>query len=318
VTGAAFRDCSVLVTGGTGFLGGHLVRRLVALGARVHILARPRSSPERIADVLPSVKILAGDIRARRSVAAAVAAAEPEYVFHLAAYGVDPRRRDPTTIVATNVVGLVHLLAALRAVPYRRLVNTGTCFEYGNRRAPIPETAPVDPLNVYAASKVMALHLCRLHAAQHGENIVTLRPFTFYGPGERADRLIPAVIGAIIAGRPIRITAGRQTRDYTYVEDMAAAFVSAAVAPGAAGQVLNVGTGRDLPVRAIAERIRQILESSVPLEIGTVPTRADDAWRLCADARKARALLRWRPRVVFEEGVRRTAAWLRAQAPSRR
>lgn len=284
----------------------------------MHVLARPRSPLDRIADVAGEVKVLHGDIRRRRDVAAAVAASQPEVIFHLAAHGVDPRMRNPATIVATNVLGLVHLLEAARPLPYARLVNTGTCFEYGNRTKPIDEAVPVEPLNLYAASKVTALHLCALETRQHGKPIVTLRPFTFFGPGERRTRLIPSVIGAILAGTPIRITAGTQTRDYTYVEDMAAAFVAAAVVDRAVGEILNIGSGEDHPVRAIAERIRTILGSDVPIEAGVVPTRADDAWRLCADSAKARRLLGWRPRVSFAEGVRRTAEWLRRNAAYRR
>lgn len=301
----------MLVTGGTGHLGSHLVRRLLGLGARVYVLARARSSLERIADVAATVKLLTGDIRTQKDVTGAVAAAEPEYIFHLAAYGVNPRLRAPSTIIETNVLGLANLLEAARPVPYACLVNTGTCFEYGNRRGPITESSPVEPLNLYAASKTMALSLCDLDRRRHGKPIVTLRPFTFFGPGEGPDRLIPSVIRSILAGRPIRITAGRQTRDYTYVVDMAEAFVSAAVEADAVGKVINVGTGHDRPVREIAEHIRRILRADVPLEVGALQTRANDAWRLCASNTLARTLLGWRPRVSFSAGVRRTADWLR-------
>src|SRR5581483_11718966 len=155
----------------------------------VHVLARARSPLDRLADVAGAVKLLTGDIRRRRDVDAAVGAAQPEVVFHLAAWGVDPRRRDPATILQTNVVGLAHLLEATAAVPYARFVNTGTCFEYGHHTTPITERTPAAPLNVYAASKLAALHLCEVHARERGKPIVTLRPFTFYGPGERFDRL---------------------------------------------------------------------------------------------------------------------------------
>jgi nucleoside-diphosphate-sugar epimerase len=244
-------------------------------------------------------------------VRAAVAECAPELIFHLAAQGVDPRRRNPITIVQTNVVGLVHLLEALRGTAYRRLVNTGTCFECAGQRKGIAESAPLDPVNVYAASKTMALHVCTTEARLHGKSITTLRPFTFFGPGEQPRRLIPSVIAAVLAGRPIRITAGTQTRDYTYVEDMADAFVAAAVTPEAGGEVIHVGTGQTHPVREIARRVRDILGSDVPIEVGAVPTRTDDHSRLCADPAKARKLLGWRPKVTFEEGVRKTAEWLR-------
>lgn len=307
---AALCGQRILVTGATGFLGSHLVRRLVGLGARVHVLVRARSKLDRVADVFDAITILRGDLRVRSDVAAVMAAAQPDVIFHLAAYGVHSSRRNSATIVQTNVLGLIHLLEASRDRPYARLVNTGTCFEYGHQLAPISESTPVDPLNVYAASKVMASHVCNLEVRQHEKPIVTLCPFTFFGPEEARDRLIPSVIAAILDGRPIRITTGTQTRDYLYVEDMADAFLAAAVVPIAAGDLINVGSGEDRSVREIAERVRDILGSTVPIEVGAVPSRRDDARRLCADPAKARKVLGWAPRVTFEDGIRRTADWL--------
>jgi len=313
---AGFRGKRVLVTGGSGFLGSHLVRRLVALGAQVYILVRSRSLLRHIADIVSDATVLLGDIRVQQQMNAAVVTAQPEVIFHLAAHGVDPQMRDPVTITQTNVIGMVNLLEASIRVPYERLVNTGTCFEYGNQEVPISESVMVDPLNVYAASKVMALHLCNLHRRFHGKPIVTVRPFTFFGPYERADRLIPSVILSILAGRPIRITSGVQTRDYTYVEDMVSAFMNAAVAEKVVGEVINVGSGEDISVREIAERIRDLMRADVPLEVGTVETKPDEAWRLCADSSKARAVLEWRPSLTFEEGLRRTIHWFSQNNPS--
>lgn len=299
----------VLVTGGTGFLGGHLVRRLCALGATVHVLARAESSLHRIADVAGAVTVLRGDICAREDVEAAVTAADPSLVFHLAAHGVDPRMNDPLTIMHTNVFGLVYLLDALAGRPGCRLVNTGTCFEYGNRKEPMSEAAEIDPLNVYAASKTTALHLCTVRQRQQGMSIVTLRPFTFFGPWEREDRLIPSVILSILRKQPIRITSGAQTRDYTYVDDMVDAFVRAANSDAALGQVVNVGSGEDHSVLDIVERVRRFMKSDVPVEVGAVATRTDETWRLCADSTRAAALLGWRPRFTFEEGLAATIQW---------
>lgn len=299
----------VLVTGGTGFLGNHLVRRLVGVGAAVSVLARPSSTLIRISDVASKVRLILGDIRVGSHVRDAVKLSQPEVIFHLAAYGVDPKKCDAITTIQTNVVGLINLLEASVDIPYSRFLNTGTCFEYGNHGIPISESVAVDPLNVYAASKVMAVHLCRLHGYSHGKPIVTIRPFTFFGPWERIDRLIPSVILSILDGRPIRITSGVQTRDYTYVEDVVDAFLRAAVAEQAVGQTINSGTGEDLSVLEIVERIKDLMKSNARVEIGSVPNRRDEAWRLCADNSKARALLGWSPRFSFEEGLERTVEW---------
>lgn len=288
-----------------------MVRRLVHAGARVWLFARPRAAVELIADVVADVKMLSGDLRVRREVVAAVEAATPDVIFHLAAHGVNLRNRNPMSIMQTNAIGTMHLLEVLAPVPYSRFVNTGSCFEYGNCREPISEARPLEALNVYAASKIAAFHLCALEQRQRAKPIVTLRPFTFFGPGERENRLIPSVLLSILRGQPIRITSGTQTRDYTYVEDMVTAFVRAAVCEGAVGRVVNVGSGEDYTVREIVQRIRHLMKSDVPVEYGALPPRADDAERLCADNTLARTLLGWRPEVTFEEGVERTAGWLR-------
>ena len=306
---AAFRGRRVFITGGTGFLGNHLVRRLVALGADVTVAARAPINRSRIRDLARRIRLVEADVRKRRPLERAVRLSRPEFIFHLAAYGVDPRKRNPTTIIQTNVQGMVHLLEAADPFPYRRLVNTGTCFEYGQQKNRMSEQSALDPVNVYAASKTTAGQLCDLSRRQEGKPIVTLRPFTFFGPGERPDRLIPSVILSILQRRPIHISSGTQTRDYTYVEDMADAFLRAALAPSAVGEVINVGTGRDFAVREIAERIRRIMGSRVPLKIGAVQTRRDEVWRICCDNGKAKRLLGWKPRFTFEEAVHKTIRW---------
>lgn len=300
----------VLVTGGAGFLGSHLVRRLAALGAQVSVVAGATSGLEKIVDCLDRLTVLRGDLASRSDVVRVVQHAQPHIIFHLAAAGVSPLRADADKMVTTNVLGLVHLLEALADIPYTRFVNTGTCFEYGNQPGPLSEEHPLMPLNTYAASKIMAWHLCQLHAKQTGKPVVTLRLFTFFGPGERPDRLIPSTIRSALRGEAIRITSGAQTRDYTYVEDVVDAYLRAAVREQAVGHTFNIGSGRDYSVREIAQRVRDVMRSDVPIHAGALQTRADEAWRLCCDASKARELLGWRPRLTFDEGLRRTIDWM--------
>lgn len=280
-----FRDTRVLVTGGRGFLGRHLVRALRARGARVHVFA--------------------GDLRVLSDVRRAVEVSRPRLVFHLASRGVDPRVPGSREILETNVLGVAHLLDSLVDVPYERFVNTGSCFEYGNA------TSGLEPLNVYAASKTAAMHLCNVHARVHGKPVVTLRPFTFFGPHERPDRLIPSVIRSVLSKRPIRITAGKQTRDYTYVEDVVDAFLRAATADEAIGETIDVGSGKDRSVLEVVERIRELAKSDVPVEVGAMRTRADEVWKSRCDPSRARRLLGWKPALSFDEGIRRTIRWLR-------
>lgn len=304
----------VLVTGGTGFLGSHLVKALVGLGAHVAVFLRPSSGRDRIKDCVPHVALVQGNFHDRADVRRAVAQVRPQIVMHLAAVGVNPKESETAAIVQTNVLGLTHLLDALADSPLERFINTGSCFEYGNQTTPLTEQHPLDPLNAYAASKIAAWHLCHLRHRQEGLPVVTLRPFTFFGPDEPPWRLIPSTILAILQERDIRITSGTQTRDYTYVEDMVAAYLRAAVTPGIVGETFNIGSGQDAAVQDIVARIRDLMHSRVPIHLGAVEGRKAEAWRLCCDASKAHALLGWQPKVSFEDGLRRTIAQLSVTA----
>lgn len=115
----------------------------------------------------------------------------------------------------------------------------------------------------------------------------------------------------ILRGQPPRITSGVQTRDYTYVDDMVTAFLNAAVIEKAIGEVIDVGSGEDLSVRDIVEKVRSLMNADIPLEIGAIETRQDEAWRLCCDNSKARELLNWQPKLTLEEGLQRTIQWFR-------
>ena len=303
----------VLVTGGTSFLGSHLVRRLITLEAKVYCIIRPPSNRKRLSGCLDGIQILEGNLHERETVLQAIQKSRPEIVFHLATYGVDPRETDPITTIHTNVLGLTYLIEGLAQSPCQRFINTGSCFEYGNQNGKLSEEAPLLPLNVYAASKTMAWHLCNMQHQRNGFPVVTLRPFTFFGPYERPDRLIPSVIQAILLGKEIRITSGVQTRDYTYVEDMVEAYLLAAVSDRAVGQTFNIGSGTDYSVLEIVERIRKLMTSSTPIRVGALETRPREAWRLCCDPAKANNVLGWHPRFTFDEGLSTTIRWMTSQ-----
>jgi len=307
----SFQGKRVLVTGSTGFLGSHLVRKLIELEAEVVCLIRTSSARERISDCLERMEVIDADLHHREEVFQAVKRTRPRIVFHLATYGVDPRQTDPSTTLQTNLLGLANLIEALTQTPCERFVNTGSCFEYGGQNGDLlTEESPLSPLNLYAASKTMAWHLCRFQHRQNGFPVVTLRPFTFFGPQERPDRLIPSTIRSILQGEEIRITAGTQTRDYTYMEDVVDAYLRAAVSQEAVGQTFNIGSGTESSVLKIVEQIRELMGSRVPIRAGVLETRSQEAWRLCCDAAKAGRVLGWFPRVSFEEGLSRTIRWM--------
>jgi nucleoside-diphosphate-sugar epimerase len=305
------------VTGGTGFIGSHLVRRLVADGCRVHLLARPGSSPWRIADELPAVTVWPGDVTDAASVESCVAAVEPEVVFHLAGMtagrtAAGPSLFDPS--LDTNLSGSLHLIRAVtRHAPRLRLfVRLGGLSEYGHGPIPFAEGQREAPATTYAASQVAVTHLCQMLARSHGFPAVTLRPALVYGPAQGEDFFIPSVIRHCLGGMSFDMTSGEQTRDLVFVDDVVGALVAAAGRPDITGEVINVGSGREYVIRAVAEKIVGMTGADIALRIGARPDNPAEVRRLVCSTAKADQLLGWRAAVPLDVGLARTVAWYRA------
>jgi len=288
---------SVLVIGATGFIGHHLTRRLVGVGAEVWTTGLPGEQP------LPGARRhLSLDVRDAGAVRAVVAEAAPQAVFHLAAVGVTDPGVEPALSLTVNVGGALHLLEALRGRDVRRILLVGTCYEYGAREA----LEGLDPLNAYAASKVAAWAFGRMYWRAHGLPVVTVRPFQVYGPGQPGRTLVPAATRAALAGEDFPMTPGEQERDFIYVDDVVEGMLAAAEAPGIEGQSLDLGTGRVSAVREVVERIWTMTRARGRMLLGALPYRVGEVMHLSADADRTARLTGWRARVGLEEGLRRT------------
>lgn len=306
----------MLVTGAGGFIGSHVVEALVAEGARVRAFVRYDSRGSRgWLESLPAstaVEIVAGDIRDGPTVDRAVAGCE--IVLHLASLIAIPYSYlAPEAYVATNVVGTQHVLDACRRHDVARLVHTSTSEVYGTaQRVPIDESHPIHPQSPYAASKAAADLLALSYHASFGTPVIVLRPFNTFGPRQSLRAIIPTIAAQLIAGGPVRLGSTTPTRDFTYVTDTAAGFVSAATAD-AVGQVVQLGTGREISIGDLATAIAEVI--GAPLRIEADPDRlrppTSEVMRLLSDASRARTLLGWTATTSLQDGLRQTVAWLR-------
>jgi nucleoside-diphosphate-sugar epimerase len=311
-----FRNASVLVTGAGGFIGSHLVHRLVQEGATVHALTSRVSSvyPARLADLHGSITLEDGNLTDGARLSAIAARAKPRFVFHLGAYahsGTSWERVDEC--IQTNVQGTVNLLHAVAACDYERLVFVGTGEIYAEGELPFREDAPVRPTSPYAVSKLAAEHYCRVLCEGRSWPIVMARPFNNYGPAQSPDRIIPEVIVGALRGRDIMLTQGLQTREFNFVSDTVDGLLRAATTAGAEGEVFNFGCGEEISVRAVASLILELMGDPVRACFGALPDRPGQLPRMVADSTKARDWLGWSPKVGLREGLSRTIEWYRRE-----
>lgn len=303
----------VLVTGASGFVGSHVVGRLVEAGAEVSAMATASASspPPRLAVFAQHLRVLRTDIRDAAAVRAAVGAVAPDLVLHLASLTHVGRSFERAhEHIATNVEGTVHLLQAL-AGDYDRFVYVGSGDVYGDGPAPFREDQPVSPVSPYAVSKYAAERFCRMYHQAYGWPIVCLRPFNSFGPGQSVDRVIPELIVAGLQGRSLPMTEGRQTREFTFVTDIAEALVRALTVPDLDGEVLNLCRGEEVSMRALALLVAEVTGSGVEPAFGALPHRPNEIWRMVGDPTRTRERLGWEATVSLEEGLVRTTAWYR-------
>jgi nucleoside-diphosphate-sugar epimerase len=308
----------VLITGGGGFIGSNLARRLLEQGDEVRVLDNFSTGNRRnLADVVDEIEVVEGELRSYERVHNATRGVE--VVFHQGALPSVPRSvQDPLTTGAVNVEGTLNVLLAARDEGVRRVVFASSSSVYGNAGAlPRVETQFPDPISPYAVSKLAAERYCVSFARVYGLETVTLRYFNVFGPRQdptsQYAAVVPRFIAAVEAGEPVPIFGdGEQSRDFTYVENVVEANVLAAKAAEASGQVINIATGEPRSVNALAQTIGDVLGRRVEREY--LPPRTGDVRDSWADVAEARRLLGWEPRVGLEEGLRLTADAILARA----
>lgn len=320
----AWEGRRVLVTGADGFIGSHLVERLVSEGARVRAFALYNSlarwgwlePPEVPKAVLDAIEILPGDIRDADRVRQAVAGQET--VFHLCSLIAIPYSYvAPESYVQVNALGAVNLLQACRDAGVARVVHTSTSEVYGTARfVPITLDHPLQGQSPYSASKIAADALAESFHRAYGLPVVTVRPFNTYGPRQSARAVIPTILSQLLSGRD-RLALGSQspTRDFTFVSDTVDGFVRAALCDRAVGQVLQLGSGTEVSIGDLARLAMEVTgrTADVATEDARLRPAASEVDRLCCDASRARDWLSWAPAVDLRAGLQRTADWLRGR-----
>jgi nucleoside-diphosphate-sugar epimerase len=301
-----------LVTGGGGFIGSHLVERLLADGYEVRVLDNFSTGRRENLIDLGDAELVEGDIQSYERVHNAVGGCE--VIFHQAALPSVPRSiQDPLTSNASNVIGTLNVLLAGRDAGVRRIVFASSSSVYGaNQALPKSESLSPLPISPYAVAKLACEGYCRSFWEVYGVETVSLRYFNVFGP--RQDPLsqyaavIPKFISALLSNRPPMVFGnGEQSRDFTYIENVVEANLLAVAAPEVAGEVLNIACGEQISINRLLEHLRELTGSDVQAD--HAPARPGDVRHSLADISQAESVIGYRPVLSFEEGLGRTLAF---------
>jgi NAD dependent epimerase/dehydratase len=313
---------SVLVTGAGGFIGGHVVERLVNDGARVRALCRYNSRNERgtldwlAPEVTADVEVVLGELRDVESVSDAVAGMD--VVIHLGAQIAIPYSYvNPRDFIEVNVLGTLNVAEAARRHGVARVVHTSTSEVYGSAQTvPMTETHPLEPQSPYAASKLAADKLIDSYHRSFDLPACVVRPFNTYGPRQSARAIIPTIISQALAGSTLRLGSLTPRRDLTFAADTAAGFVAAATAEDAVGRTIQLGANHDVSVGDLVRLVGEVLgrELTVETDPRRVRPEASEVVRLISGPFLAEEVLGWRAEVPLHDGLAQTIAWMERNA----
>ncbi len=310
-----------LVTGAGGFVGSHLVERLLLDGYHVRCFVR-YTSTARVGwlDDLPAEKraaceITAGDLRDAETIRRAME--NIDSVFHLGALiGVPYSYQHPREVEETNVLGTLNVLVASRDQDVGRVIYPSTSEVYGSARyTPMDETHPLHAQSPYAASKIGAEQLVGSFHASYGLPTVILRPFNIYGPRQSARAVIPTVITQVLRGTPLGLGTLTTTRDFTFVSDAVEALILADRSEEAVGETLNIGSNFEVSIADLIDRVSALSGRGRPAIVQDderLRSVGSEVTRLWADNTRAREILGWRPTIQLDEGLKRTIEWIEA------
>lgn len=313
-----WKNKNVLVTGAGGFIGSHLVEKLVNQDANVRAFVRYNSrgdvghlsflSPE----VFSKLDIVAGDLRDLSAVTSAMM--DIDVVLHLGALIAIPYSyKHPANVVDSNIIGTMNVLLAGRETKVNRIVHTSTSEVYGTAlRVPIDENHPLQGQSPYSASKIGADKLAESFYRSYDLPVVTLRPFNTYGPRQSARAVIPTIITQAFTKDVIYLGNLEATRDLTYVSDTVAGFLCAGKTPGIEGETFNLGVGYEVRIGELANEIISLIGRNVEVRIDESRLRPpkSEVQRLLSDNRLAKEKLGWSPQVKLRDGLLKTIEWI--------
>lgn len=280
------------------------------MGYNINLIVKKNTNLWRLKDIVSKIRIHKVDLLENLKLYRAVNKIKPNIIVHLATYSNYRNQRAIRQMVNLNIQGTLNLLMASMNIDYTIFINTGSSSEYGFKNKPMNEKDILEPTSFYAATKASATLLCQVFARELKRPIVTLRPFSVYGPYEKKDRFIPTIIKAVIENKPISLTSGKQRRDFIYIDDVIDAYIKVIKnGKSLAGQILNIGTGKQYTNNDVVKTLFKAVGKTVSVKKGAFPKRLWDTPYWVANISKTNKLLKWKPQFSLEEGLKKTYSW---------
>lgn len=305
----------ILITGGAGFIGSHLVDFCLRHGAEVGILIYHKKATNRFSS-RKEPSLFFGSIVNKKAVQTTIRKFHPEMVFHCAALSDRTRSfKLFQKFYETNVQGTKNLLdALLDEKQLKSFIAFGSMEEYGGNKAPFYENDREQPVSPYSLTKTIANHLILYYARHLGLPATIVRPPVVYGPRQIPSMFIPSLIEACLTKKDFPMTRGEQTRDFLYVGDLASAVWKIAHTPRTIGEIFNIGSGKEKSVKEVANFINALFGNPIKLRFGTIPYRKEENFHMYFNTEKARNVLGWKPQVNLRNGLLKIITSIKDQA----
>ena len=305
------KNSKILITGATGFLGANLVKFLYNDNKNISILINKNSNLWRINDIIKQIDVNHVNIKNKNKVYEKIKEIKPDYVYHLATYGVHPSQNNLDEIIKTNILGTSNILHALEKYGIKRLVNVGSGFEYGKGKNNIKETDCLNPLTLYGITKVTQSLLVKYFSELKNIPSVTLRPFTPYGRMESKGRLISDIMISIIKNKPLNLSSMYTYRDFIFIDDVLDALKKAANVPKIEGEIFNIGSGKATSIKKIVDTSMKLVKNKPEIKWNSNKPRSMDKFQSISfsDLKKSKKLLKWEPLISLEKGLENSYFW---------
>lgn len=315
------RNSSVFITGAGGFIGRHLVKKISALGAKVHLLLKQPPNPAELKawkkewGGKASLSFYYADISDRKRISKIVRRVRPERIFHLAGSSPSSEKSGIRECMETNILGTLNLLESAAKQDLRSFVFASTTELYGRNPLPFKEQQKIQPASPYALSKACGEYCCQFFLKCSGVPTIILRISPVYGPTLKEDRFLMKVFLSAMnpTEQELKLTSPSDRRDFIYIEDVVNALLLSSLIPKATGQIINVGNPTAPSLQEIIRFISSLTGKEPRVRWGAVPPSPLLQDHQQSDIRKAKKILGWKPAISMREGLKKMYHWLQSR-----